>query len=234
MKKSMINRLNWDSDFFNLEAGELVETNEADFDTSMSALYDFIVVKQESEKPISITGFEPTFQETKVVFSKHLEQNFDTMSFDFVLDSDSNPVQNQELYPLAYESGKFSRYNLDSNFTEFQFQLLYQKWIDNSINKTFADKIFFIKDNEVVQGFVTIKKNEKQATIGLIAVSENNQGKGFGSVLIQTAEEYCISQNIFNLLIPTQKENLPATNFYSKLGYSILNQTIIKHYWKKI
>lgn len=228
----MINRLNWDSVFFNIQVGELVIDSATEIDFSASIYYDFIVVKQEVEKLISISGFDCIFQESKVVFVKNLEQQAPRKIPDFVLDSDSTSIQNQELYPLAYESGKFSRYNLDSNFTQFQFQDLYQKWVDNSINKSFADKIFFIKDNDIIQGFVTIKKNNNQASIGLIAVSEHQQGKGFGSILIKAAEDYCISENIFNLLIPTQKENVPANNFYSKLGYSIENHTIIKHYWK--
>jgi len=34
------------------------------------------------------------------------------------------------------------------------------------------------------------------------------------------------------MLIPTQKENILACNFYKKNGYSVKEETVIKHYWR--
>jgi ribosomal protein S18 acetylase RimI-like enzyme len=218
----MIQKLNWDSDFFGFEIGELID----DDSLNDAQNYKLIILKN---KDNHINNFENTFTETKVVFSKKLVQN--EINFD-VLDVDNQPLKASDLYPLAYESGKYSRFLLDKNFEENQFKELYKKWIDNSLNKQFADKIFYIKESDIIVGFVSIKKHESFATIGLIAVNATQQGKGIGKKLIQKAENYCAENAIFELRIPTQKENIQACNFYKKNDYTIFEETIIKHYWK--
>jgi hypothetical protein len=96
---------------------------------------------------------------------------------DSIINFDNLTICKTNFYPLAFESGKYSRFKFDVNFTQYKFELLYIKWIDNSFNKQFADKIFYTKAFDEVTGFVTVKLSEKFATIGLIAVSKNFQGK---------------------------------------------------------
>lgn len=223
-------RLDWDSDFFGFEIAEVNE-DENDSIYIDSEKYDLIVVKQNQEKVVNIEGFIKTFQETKIIFSKKLDLKITNFIEQSIIDFDEVPTTNDSLYPLAFESGKYSRFRLDLNFNQEKFELLYSKWIDNSINKEFADKIFYIKESNETIGFVTVKNSENFSTIGLIAVSENYQGKGIGRKLLLNVEKYCVSQNIFELRIPTQKENSPACNFYSKMGYVINEEIIIKQYW---
>lgn len=224
-----IKRLDWDSNFFGYEVGEI--ENESDF--SESENYHLIVLKQKREEEIEIEGFIKSFQETKVVFNKKLEKNSLKFFENSIIDFDDEVIDKEFLYSLAFESGKFSRFRLDSNFPKHKFELLYTKWVDNSINKQFADKIFYVKEIDDIVGFVTLKNNNKFSTIGLIAVSENYQGRGLGKKLLLRVEEYCISQNIFEVKIPTQKENKAACHFYNKTGYNINEELIIKHYWNK-
>jgi len=224
-----IKRLDWDSNFFGYEVGEI--ENESDF--SESENYHLIVLKQKREEEIEIEGFIKSFQETKVVFNKKLEKNSLKFFENSIIDFDDEVIDKEFLYSLAFESGKFSRFRLDSNFPKHKFELLYTKWVDNSINKQFADKIFYVKEIDDIVGFVTLKNNNKFSTIGLIAVAENYQGRGLGKKLLLRVEEYCISQNIFEVKIPTQKENKAAFHFYNKTGYNINEELIIKHYWNK-
>ena len=104
--------------------------------------------------------------------------------------------------------------------------------MDNSLNKTFAEKVFYINSEETIGGFVTVQRDGNTAKIGLIAVNPNIQGKGIGTKLLQAAEYYAIKNNMDKMLIPTQKENISACSFYKKNGYSVKEETIIKHYWK--
>lgn len=233
MKKLKINRLDWDSNFFKLEVGEAVVSAHSEIDPVSVTYFDLIVVKQTENRTIEIDHFQSDFQETKVVFSKKLDVIVSNEKSEKLFDTDEDPIQTPSLYPLAYESGKYSRFKLDSHFSENQFQDLYNKWIDNSLNKQFADKVFYTMESNCICGFVTIKKHFAHATIGLIAVADDKQGKGYGSQLLKKAEHYCVSEAIFELQIPTQKENLTACNFYTKHGYTIFEETIIKHYWKK-
>ena len=40
-----------------------------------------------------------------------------------------------------------SRFNLDKKFGRTKFEELYVKWVDNSINKVFADDLLIYKEN---------------------------------------------------------------------------------------
>lgn len=224
-------RLDWDSDFFNKEI------TEVDFLTYKKNIfsdiekYDLIYFKNCSIENYIIPKFELTYQENKVVFSKKLFKN-EVQFNSIVYDADFSTIKNELFYSLAFESGKHSRFKLDSKFQIEKFRELYIKWVDNSINKQFADKVFYIKRDQEVVGFITVKKHENHAVIGLVAVNPNSQGKGYGSMLIQNVEKYCIENEIFELQIPTQKENLNACQFYTKLGYLQVNEINIKHYWR--
>lgn len=221
----MIRKLQWDSDFFNFSIGEIIDFS----DLRDQHEFDLIYVKGSSDKSIIIEDFSNEFSETKVVFSKK------TASFPLVSDhirSVNVDDSIKELYDLAYESGKFSRFKLDEKIGRYNFEKLYRTWVDNSINKQFADDLIVFKNNKKIAGFATYKIDNKTATIGLIAVSSDYQGKGIGTKLLQHIENLLIKEKVEMLHIPTQLENKPACSFYSNQGYVITDKTYLKHYWK--
>ena len=224
-------RLDWDSDFFNLEITEVDYSKIRESIFLNLEKYDLIYLYNCFSENFCIPNFEQKFQETKVIFSKTIyTKNMQVNKI--VKDYDFNQLGNKLFYPLAFESGKHSRFKLDAQFKEIKFRELYIKWVDNSLNKEFADKVFYINQQHKVVGFVTVKKYEKYAKIGLIAIDPNSQGKGYGSILIEQVEKYCIENKLIELQIPTQKENLLACKFYTKLGYSIIKEINIKHFWR--
>ncbi len=225
----MINRLDWDSNFFEIEIGELI--CQEHFNYGNADVFDLLYIKSNKDFELEINNFENVFSETKVVFSKNL--NFLETSNKNIFSFDKINYNIEEIYELAFESGKFSRFFLDNNFRKEKFKELYKKWVDNSISKLFADDLFVYQEDNKTIGFVTYKVKNEIATVGLIAVSPNQQGKGIGSKLLNYLEIFLYESNIHTLLIPTQKSNLAACNFYKKQGYSINEKTIIKHYWKK-
>ena len=224
-----IRKLDWDSNFFKKRIGEILLNNS---NSSISCdNYDLIYVKSvDNDNSVEIENFKQNFSETKVVFAKQVTEQEAT---DANIISFFNTITNKEvLYQLAFESGKFSRFNLDENFSLKEFHNLYKKWIDNSINKEFSDNILVYKEAQDITGFVSYKVYNGYATIGLIAVNPNEQGKGIGKKLIIAVENQLKSIGILELHIPTQLANEAACNFYTKLGYEIIEQLIIKHYWR--
>jgi len=232
MKNMEIKKLEWDSQFFGFPVGDIfIEEHFSDSLVLNSDTYKFFQVRSVFPTNIVSDTHLLTYWETKTIFSKKLTEKH--YLNDIIFDYDEFPLSENSLYDLAYESGKHSRYKQDENITEEKFKELYKLWIVNSINKSFADKIFYFKENEEILGFVTFKIKESFAQIGLIAVSPNSQGKGIGKKLLQCAENYCFKKNIEALFIPTQLENVPACNFYRKMGYEISEKIIIKHFWKR-
>lgn len=219
-------RLDWDSTFFKIEVGE-IEIND-DFKKENYSEFDLIYVKNNPE--ITLPGFKLNYEECKVIFEKEILTT--NQECDSVIQFSKVNYNIEELYNLAYESGKYSRFLKDSLFGESNFKKLYKEWVDNSITKQFADDIllYFIEDKIV--GFVTYKKQSTYGQIGLIAVNPNFQGKGIGRQLINEVENTLYKKGISTLRIPTQLENKEACFFYKKIGYKIIESTPIKHYWK--
>ena len=89
-------------------------------------------------------------------------------------------------------------------------------------------------DTATVKGFITLKYFEDHAQIGLIAVSEDQRGKGVGSLLIQYACNLTFENSIFQMNVVTQFSNKPAMQLYEKSGFKIKQQTFIYHWWKHL
>lgn len=217
-------RLNWDSEFFDLEIAEILDENNINY----SECYKYDLIYYKSEKNFDITGFNLNYSENKVVFEKN---NINPSHNKTKVISYQNDSLNT-LYELAFESGKYSRFLKDDLFGIENFKKLYREWIDNSINKKFADDILIYKIDDEILGFVTYKIFNNYAQIGLIAVDNRHQGKGIGKELIDGLELKLYQNKIYTLKIPTQLENCNACNFYNKMGYKIIENTPIKHYWK--
>jgi dTDP-4-amino-4,6-dideoxy-D-galactose acyltransferase len=223
-----IKRLDWDSDFFELEVGELI-TNSSNL--VVNSDFDLIYVKSDIKTDVEIPGFEKSFTENKVVYQKNLEQVNDSNSA--IKEISEIKYSVEELYELAFESGKHSRFKLDKKIDNLKFEELYQIWIENSLNRKFADGfLVYLEENKII-GFVTYKINDNFATIGLIAVSQNHQGKGIGKQLINKVENDLVNKKINELRIPTQEENFQACGFYEKLGYQTHEKITLSHYWKR-
>jgi GNAT superfamily N-acetyltransferase len=228
VKSTEINLLEWDSDFFNKRIGSLNIYNNINISNVNE--FDLIYVKSSEELEVTIYNYFKTFEQTKVMFSKQLGEEVALLE-KAISSMISSPDLKSRLYDLAFESGKFSRFLLDSNFEEDKFKSLYIKWVDNSFLEGYADDVLVYKENDKVLGFVTYKMLEKHAIIGLIAVDSDSQGKGIGSKLIEAVEHNLYINNIFELRIPTQLENKQACNFYTKLGYEVIEKEYIKHFW---
>lgn len=228
---SQLNRLEWDSNFFDLEIAECHCNGRIEL-SGIGEMYDLIVVKTEKIEPISLRGYVLNFSESKITYSKPISVTILKDVNSIIFDCDFYPVSEGELFSLAYESGKFSRFNLDSNFSPEQFQNLYRAWVTNSLNKTVATKIFYAKQLNIITGFVTLKRNKLSCEIGLIGVKSDVQGQRIGSKLLNAVESYCRDNQIENLYVTTQESNKQACAFYEKNNFKVDKVEHIAHYWK--
>lgn len=226
----MIKKCVWDSNFFGWAVGEYLIDADLNFNDDTSE-FDLLYVKSTKPFDKQLSHFELSFSETKVVFQKQLTQS-DFFSFKELKSVDENYAFIEDLYTLAYESGKHSRFKKDPKFGISYFKLLYRQWIDNSLNRKFADAFYVYEKDAKPIAIITYKVAENFATIGLIAVLSDYQGQGIGKKLIAHVEHNLYYMGITDLRIPTQLENVSACSFYEKMGYSITEKNHIKHYWK--
>jgi dTDP-4-amino-4,6-dideoxy-D-galactose acyltransferase len=225
----MIKLLEWDSSFFNRRIGLLdLKSGSPNFEDLND--WDLVYIICNEDFTLDINKFNRTYSETKVVFSKMIIERKEPIDENISVAKKND--NKKQIYNLALESGKFSRFNLDKKFKRAEFKKLYYKWVDNSFTKEFADAVLVYKfENEII-GFVTYKISDDFATIGLIAISPLYQGKGLGRKLINAVEMELVDRHIGELRIPTQFQNAIACEFYMKLGYKIIEKKIIIHYWR--
>lgn len=227
--------LTWDSDFFGYKVGKI------------ELLVPDINKLREVLRQSKANGYKLIY--VFLPFSQHIDQDI-LLKYNGILvdkkityryevqDIDKNNIILEEydgdaceLYPLAYESGKYSRFFTDEKFGENTFQLLYQKWVENSIDRIIADKIFIFRVKRDIVGFVTLKFAINKAIIGLIAVDYEYRGKKIGHKLINCCKKCAINKSLSEILVSTQLDNKAACSFYEKNGFSNNEIINVYHFW---
>lgn len=140
-------------------------------------------------------------------------------------------IPNSELENLAIQSGMYSRYNLDPNFSKSQFEKLYRNWIINSTNKTISDAVLVIHEKNKIVGMITLVEMAENGYIGLIAVDSSMRGKGLGKALVRSAISWFKVKGYDKIKVVTQTRNIAACNLYEKIGFSEKKVEYFYHFW---
>jgi dTDP-4-amino-4,6-dideoxy-D-galactose acyltransferase len=235
--KPQVVRLDWDSEFFNIKIGQLTLTQFEDFETLiLNTEFDLVYVNSK----FNLGEFEKlSYRGTKVDFEKVLKSNSTEIykTTDIInVDADYFSKFNAELKELAYLSGHQSRFYQDPLFKESDFKKLYDKWLENALNKT-HDNVFLGYHDELINkpvALLTGKINniDLNTKVGLFAVHESHQGKGLGKKMLNSFEQLSKTSDCKKITIPTQKENLGACRFYEASGYQGSLTQFIYHFWK--
>jgi dTDP-4-amino-4,6-dideoxy-D-galactose acyltransferase len=139
---------------------------------------------------------------------------------------------NEELKQLALESGIYSRFYVDPHFSRSDFEKLYIRWMESSLDKTFADDIIVVKNNDrKISGMVTVRKKTGTGRIGIIAVSEDSRGKNIGTLLTLAAVDWFIDRQCSRGEVVTQKANTAACHLYEKCGFVVSQVENFYHFW---
>lgn len=230
-----IKRLDWDSRFFEMEVGctslELLSniSNEVKM-YDLLYLWELKVIEEES---VFFPDRTCSLIDCKLVYSKSISVMPFPTSYE-VKEYEASRVSLEQLYQLAYLSGKYSRYKLDTGFALGKFEEMYRLWVDRSVLGEIADYLYYIENKSVVCAFVTLKIVPQKGVIGLIATSEKAQGKGMGKALISKCEDTLRLKGIKRLDVATQARNKAACLFYEKCKMTVVERFFIYHSWNCI
>lgn len=147
------------------------------------------------------------------------------------IESYPQTLPNHELLQLAYLSGKYSRFRADNHITEQQFQKIYGAWITNSTLRHNAQDVLVVKEDGKIVGMITLGEKNSRGDIGLLAVAENAHGKGYGTLLVNSALSYFHEKNYPIAQVVTQQTNIPACKLYEKCGFHIDKIEHFYHFW---
>ncbi len=236
--------LDWDSKFFHKRIGKIdVEPGDTESEIQnlisehrhIELFYIFDSVDRRLKLSEKNLGYK--LVDIKIIYQLTLKNsNKSPTQFDSKVNIEEYSFSDTsvELENLAYQSGEFSRFKTDSSFPEMDFFRLYKEWIDGSVSKRLADKIYISTNRKQIVGMVTVKFNQDQAHIGLIAVRKDYRGINVGTQLIEHVRSESKQRNILNIFVATQRQNESACRFYERNGFLIHSVTHIYHYWPQL
>lgn len=214
----MIKLLEWDSNFFGFNIGQLCLE---EFHKNPQALSHHLSAKNislaqsnvdlknsETIKKLEAFGFH--FVDLNITFSRtigiirrpklRLEQATER-------DLDALVSIAQNLYSKT-------RFNYPP-FSPEIVQRFYNTWIKNAITGTYDNVCLISGRGDQNSGFITLKLlSAGKARIGLIGVHPHHQNKRTGSNLLQGALNYLQERRIKHLNVSTQGKNIKAQNFF--------------------
>lgn len=136
------------------------------------------------------------------------------------------------LEALAWQSGEYSRFRLDSRFEPRVFQDLYTRWMRNSLSHELARQVLVFRDPAGSElGVLTLGEKNGRADIGLLAVDASVRGQRVGQGLVRAAVVQAQQWGHSELQVVTQLDNEPACRFYEKCGFRLSHELHIYHVW---
>ena len=233
--------LDWDSSFFKIKTARINPCyfEENNLEELLNKLkkenYKLIYLSCDSITNISkeiLLKFNGKLVDKKTTFVFNLKaiSSKDIKSSVLIKQYDKS-IPNKNLEELAIQSGEYSRFKLDTNFSKEQFETLYKLWILNSVNKTIAEKVIIYEDSNIALGLITLGEKQGRGNIGLISVNRTAQGKGIGKLLINAAIDYSLKKNVANLEVVTQGDNKSACKFYENCGFTVEKIEYLYHFW---
>jgi dTDP-4-amino-4,6-dideoxy-D-galactose acyltransferase len=231
----MIEQLSWDSNHFGLRVGRMNLANQADLEA--------FEIAPKSDFHLIYLYCSPAFSQAHAAWFKDKalslmdrKQILAMKMSDF--QGNANEVGLKEisemspkLLDLAFQSGIYSRFKIDTRFSPEIFELLYKTWVARSVSREIASHVFGYFEEENLLGFITYGPKNGAGDIGLLAVDDGQRGKGIGRKLVDRVISQTQADGFEQLTVATQGLNQNAIRFYQSCGFQVAEETDFYHYW---
>jgi ribosomal protein S18 acetylase RimI-like enzyme len=233
----MYHLVEWDSAFFKMKVARIDKCQP-----SIKALFEIIEELRSNNYALAYLASSRKYSidairsmggqcvDEKLTFLLELNEN-GTHVFDSIVVPFGKSMKIGDIEKLAMASGKYSRYAADPRFPVELFEALYKEWGRRSALREIVKEVLVIENNGNVVGFVTLGGHEKEGFIGLIAVDETYQGKGYGKLLINAAKKWFVNNGYKKVRVVTQAVNSVACSLYSKAQFRVEKRDYFYHFW---
>lgn len=136
-----------------------------------------------------------------------------------------------DLMRLSFAAGAHSRFCVDPRFPRAGFERLYRTWIERSVRREIADKVFVWRGDGRIRGLVTTDVRAGTGRIGLLAVDESIRGRGVGGGLVRAAARWMAEIGATRCEVGTQRGNGAACAFYERVGFNAASVRATYHFW---
>lgn len=240
---SLCQYLDWDSKFFGYRIAQILvnRLTSKDMDTIMrwcglhtiDCLYFFAETDNvETIRIAESNGFH--LVDIRITLEQQLTRNpVQAHEFSNGIIRLSTPGDISSLKAIARKSHRDSRFYYDSNFPNSRCEALYETWIEKSC-KGYADTVVVAELEAQPIGYVSCHLLEQgTGKIGLVGVSTDAQGKGFGKRLIHASLQWFAKQGTGQVTVVTQGRNVIAQRLYQKCGFVTQSIHLVYHRWFK-
>lgn len=256
---SIIKRREWDSNFFNLNVGEIfscpqkkeVDEIERISQEIINSGFQFMLHKHklcdENNLDISVLsklGFN--YIDTHITLSlnlkvvdlerSHCEKKDETKSLTENVEVRLVEKSEKELIPKLQEIGedlsKVSRFALDSNIPNGTVKLLYQNWILNGFESDMADHIYiaFGPKKDVLGFAYFLVDKEDSDVVDLSLLAVHPSTRGSGLGSKLMRKAFSdLQKNYVSCTVVVSLSNPKALSFYEKMGYRHVEAKQIYH-----
>lgn len=237
----MIEKVEWDSGFFERKIGRVNIIDESAFDTlnfiSYANNFDLIYI-QSFGKMLSNSFIAKTNIELVDIMIT-MSFKFDKNEYKNQLYNNYNNLPKSELnkcYSIAEETSEVSRFYDEKLIGAQKTKDLYRKWIDNTINRSFCDGFFVERIGGEVVGLHLIKV-DKISNVGyfmLTGVDGNFKKQGIGRKLwYQSFGFFANETSIKTIKSNFSFKNKDSFNFHLKLGFHEIEEIKYIYHYRK-
>jgi dTDP-4-amino-4,6-dideoxy-D-galactose acyltransferase len=235
----MIERLDWDSEFFGMEVGKMdiqsdTVTNVSEFlhdANHFKLIYINSFEKLLSKRFTDIANLE--LMDVMITMSLNFEN---ALYRDINYKNEDHFSENdlKDCYAIADQVSEVSRFNKEILIGKNKTKTLYREWINNGLNKTFGDGFFIERESNKIIGvhLVEIDRKNKVGYFTLTSVEKNYKNRGVGKKLWKQSFGFFAQETDINVIkSPFSLMNKDSFNFHLKLGFNKIVETkYIYHY----
>lgn len=136
-----------------------------------------------------------------------------------------------ELQRIASQAYANTRFSYDNRFPADRVAELYKEWLTGSCRNP-SHKVFVVAIESTIAGFITCQfDNTDVGRVGLLGLSDNAQGKGYGLQLVQTAQQFFSRSGVRQVRVVTQGRNIAAQRLYQSCDFRICKVGLWYHKW---
>lgn len=236
---NLIERLEWDSDFFEMECGKCILNEKLD-----PFKFEKLVNEIEKYKFVSLTNINNNYEISKQIGGiakvtladvniqlKKKVRVYEPQKNIFFLPSSEFIEMHGECLNMARDAFEYSKFMTDKDLCIRGGGNVYYEWLKNSIENDNAIYVFYKEDNHI-RGFLLVTLLDEEAIIEITLVGNEYKNQGIATKLLRELQTYLLEKGIYNLCVGTQANNMPALNMYHKNGFSMCQINSTFHFWK--
>lgn len=143
---------------------------------------------------------------------------------------------NSEIIPfLSEDQAAFKSLVLDSlKEFDFDYDPKYDSDLDDpSVYSRDGGVLYVLKLNGKIIGSIAVINRGQTAELKRWYVSEDQQGKGFGTMLLDKAIKFCIDKRFKKIEFETNKKFTKAHKLYKKKGFRVFKEDEESLYMRK-